>query len=35
MMKAIVAAILFSVLLVGCGGTVKSEDPVQQGPAMP
>jgi hypothetical protein len=35
MIKAIIAAILFSALLSGCGAPVKSEDPVQQGPAMP
>ncbi len=35
MMKIIVAVILSSVLLCGCGGPVKAEDPVQQGPAMP
>ncbi len=32
MIKLIVVAILFSVLLTGCGGAVKSDDQAQQKP---
>ena len=33
MIKTIAVAILFSALLYGCGGAVKSDDQAQQGPA--